>query len=144
MKLVRIIAGSLSGAFCSALLGAALSWFAAYTNPASWYLGPIRNLAPVFALAGAVYGLAIGFVLGLVIGAIDCGKRFGALLGAGVGAIVAAYFVHEAPINSWDFSSIVIVMAFVPLGALSGVCTAIFTAKANLWYGSRRATRSRF
>src|ERR1044072_8518379 len=141
MKPLRIFVGSLSGAFWSALFGAILLWLDAYTNPASWYLGPVRNMAPIFAYAGAICGLAIGFVLGFLIGAIDRGKRFGALIGLGLGVIVAAYFFLDTPINSWDVRSIVLTMAFVPLGALSGLLTTIFTGRANVWYCSRPARR---
>jgi hypothetical protein len=80
MKVARLLVGSLTGAFCCALFGAALCWIAAYTNPSSWYLGPIRNWAPVFAIVGALYGLATGFVMGLLIGGMDHAPSFHACL----------------------------------------------------------------
>lgn len=111
MKLLRILVGRVSGAVWAALLGASLLWVSAYTDSRSWYLGPIRHWAPVFAYAGDLYGLGVGLALGFVISLVNRGKWFGALLGSAVGLIAIIWFgVVDAP-PEWHMRSFVIVMA---------------------------------
>ncbi len=138
-KLLRILVTLVSGAIWTGFFGASILWLWAYTQPGSWYLGPISNLAPAFAMVGGIFGFAIGAALGLLIGVINRDKKFSAILGAGVGLIVIAVFVTNG--IRWDARWILTVMSFLPLGGLSGLLTSLCSSTVASWQRSRRLRR---
>jgi len=140
--LLRIFVGTVSGAIWTALFSASLLWVSAYTDSRSWYYGPIRNWAPVFAYYGVVYGLSIGSVLGLVIGLVNR-KWFGAVLGAAIGLIGIIWFVVDGP-PEWETRSLIVAITFLPVLALSGFLTSVSVATAVSWNKARREKRVRF
>lgn len=144
MKVLRIFVGTVSGAIWAALLGASFLWVSAYTDSRSWYLGPIRNWAPAFALVGGLYGLGVGLALGLVLSLVNRGKWFGALLGTALGLIAIVWFgVVDGP-PEWKMRSLIFLIALMPLGGLSGFLTSLSVATAVSWNTSRLAKRAQF
>ena len=98
----------------------------------------------MFAYVGGLFGLGAGLALGLVIGQLNLGKVVAALLGAAVGLIAIIWFAVVDGPPEWDMRSFITVIAFLPLGALSGFLTSISVATVVSWKRSRLAKRSEF
>jgi hypothetical protein len=127
-KGIVIIVAMLSGALITAALAAFDFWIFTYTDDRSGFLGEYSAWALFAAMFGAVGGFIAGGLLGFFLSIRRRGPLFGALAGAIEGLVIAFLLILRMGGSTGDERGDLTLMAFVPIGALSGFLTSLIVS----------------
>lgn len=139
MKIPRIVIGTLSGGFFSALCVAGFSWVVIYnSDPGFGVEGPHPEWAWLAAVLGGVMGFLTGLPLGLVISLVNRGLILATFFGLLEGLALIGWAWQTGGHPDIVYPTIPLLVSFLPAGALSGFLTSLVLSalsREELWEG---------
>jgi hypothetical protein len=124
-KKSTVVWGTLSCALITAVLAAFDGWIFTYTDPRSGFLGSYSAWAPIVAAVTGVGGFLAGALLGVFLSLRPRGLLFGTLAGTIEGLAIAAFLLARMSIDTEEPREALMIAAFVPIGAISGLWTSL-------------------
>ena len=128
-KISRIVLGTLSGGFLSAVCFATFSWIVIFnSDPGFGVEGPHPEWARLAAVLGGFMGFLIGLPLGLVIGLLNRGSILSTFFGLLGGLALIAWAWRTGGHPDIVYPTVPLLISFLPAGALSGFLTSLVLA----------------